>query len=200
MQFLLDHLGAMVIGGILILAIIGLNFQMNSASYDKFAQSTIQQTAISTMETLEYDFYKIGYRIPADRIDIADSTTIKFKTDLITSSKPEGDGTADIIQYSLGTKSDLNSTPNPNDKPLYRKVNSGQNELVGIVTDWKINYYDLLGNELTYASLQDSASRDAIKKIGLQLKFESPQKFDGRYQTFESEKRISPKNLLISGS
>ncbi len=80
MQFLLDHLGAMVIGGILILSIIGLNFQMNSASYDKFAQSTIQQTALSTVETLEYDFYKIGYRVSTEKIDLADSTTFKFNS------------------------------------------------------------------------------------------------------------------------
>ena len=197
MQFLLDQLGGIVVGGILILAIIGLNFQINNASYDKFAQSTIQQTAISTMETIEDDFYKIGYRVSTEIIQIADSTTTKFKTDLITPSYPEGDGTEDIIQYTWGTQDDLNSTPNPNDRPLYRKVNSGQNELVGIVTEWKINYYDLLGNELDYSSLLDSTGRSTIRTIGLQIKFESPQKFDERYQQFESEKLISPKNLVM---
>ena len=198
MQFLLDQLGGIVVGGILILSIIGLNFQMNNASYEKFGQSTIQQTAISTMETIEYDFYKIGYRVSTEVIQVADSTTTKFKTDLITTTYPEGDGTEDIIEYSIGTEEDLNSTPNPNDKPLYRKVNSGQNELVGTVTEWKINYYDLLGNELAYSSLLDSTGRSAIRAIGLHAKFESPQQFDGRYQQFESDKLITPKNLLMT--
>ena len=200
MQFFLDQLGAIIVGGMLILVIIGFNFQMTSTSYDKFAQSNIQQVAISTIEIIEYDFYKIGYRILADKISTADSTKIQFKTDLITNTNPEGDGTEDVIEYYLGTKNDLNSTPNQNDVPLYRKVNTGQAELVGIVTNFRIFYYDNLGNELSYSSLTDSVGRELIKRIGLQLKFESPEKFDGRYQKFESEKLISPKNLVITGT
>ena len=200
MQFLLDRLGGIIVGGILILAIIGLNFQMTSTSYDKFAQSNIQQVAISTMEIIEYDFYKIGYRVASDKIALAKKRKIELKTDLITNAYPEGDGTEDLIQYSWGKKNDLNSTPNPNDRPLYRKVNSGQKELIGIVTNWEIIYYDNLGNELEYSALTDSGGRELIKRIGLQLKFESPEKFDGRYQKFESEKLISPKNLVITGT
>ena len=198
MQFLLDQLVGIVVGGILILAIVGFNFQMNSASYDKFAQSTIQQSSISTLEVIEYDFYRIGYRIAADKISFADSTTIEFKTDLITNVYPEGDGNEDVIKYYLGEKSDLNSTPNPEDVPLYRKVNTLQPEMIGTVTTFTIVYHDNLGNELAYSTLTDSVGRESIKRIGLQFTFESPQKFDGRYQRFEIEKLISPKNLTLT--
>lgn len=64
-----------------------------------------------------------------------------------------GDGIVDTVRYYLGPTSDLSSTPNPNDRILYRVINHGSaaGSNVG-VTRFHLTYYDVLGNQLGTAS------------------------------------------------
>ena len=200
MNFILEQMAAVVIGGLLILAIIGLNFQMNNASYDKFAQSMMQQVAVNTMEIIESDIYHLGYRVTSDKFSLVDSIRLIFYTDLITETNPEGDGIQDEIEYYVGLKSDMSDTPNENDFPLYRRVNGNAPLMIGIVTSFKLTYQDNLGNLIDYNDLGSTGGMALIKGIYLQIQFESPEEFDGSYQNVTSRKLISPKNLMIDES
>ena len=81
---------------------------------------------------------------------------------------------------------------------LYRKLNNDPKKfIIGIVTDFKFTYCDKFGNKLPYSMLGTEAGRENIKRIGVYLKFESPEKFDGYYQKFETNTVITPKNLNL---
>ncbi|MFC2136126.1 hypothetical protein ACFLTH_16040, partial [Bacteroidota bacterium] len=63
MAFLLDVVGSFIIGGIVILLLITLNIEMTENSRRAFENTYLQRTAVSVSETLEWDFYKIGYNV-----------------------------------------------------------------------------------------------------------------------------------------
>ena len=197
MPYLLEQIGGIVIGGIIILMLLGFNQLMKSSSDEKFAYSILQQEAVSTIDIIENDFYMIGYRCAGDKIVVADSTRLKFRTDLIGTSTPEGDGAEDVLDFYLGSTSELNLTSNTNDMALYRKVNSESKKFIGIVTDFRFTYFDKFGNKLAYLDFGSETGRKNIRKIGVYLRFESPEKFDGFYQKFETNIVINPKNLNL---
>ena len=154
---LIDILGAMIIGGLMLLSINSLN-QSASANMANYSGDLIsQQNLTSIVELIEHDFTRIGYcenvdsiLHPQDMIIAADSTSITFWTDLAKSaSNFRGDGIKDKLTYELGP--DINETPNPNDKILYRfkngEVKDGSN--LGI-TEFRIHYYDNLKDELPF--------------------------------------------------
>lgn len=154
---LLDIIGATIIGGLMLLSINSLNHSASEKSTNFNADLISQQNLVSIVELLEHDFNRIGYcetpdsmMAPQDMIIEADSTRIKFWTDLpISYSNFRGDGINDILIYELGD--DINDTPNPNDKLLYRykegTIKSSSN--LGI-TQFKINYFDNMNNELSH--------------------------------------------------
>ena len=197
MPYLLEQIGGVVIGGIIILMLLGFNQLMKSSSDEKFAYSILQQEAVSTIDIIENDFYMIGYRCAGDKIVAADSTRLKFRTDLIDASNPEGDGAEDILDFYLGSTSELNLTTNTNDMALYRKANNEAEKYIGIVTDFKFTYDDKFGTKLAYLDLESETGRKNIKKIGVYLRLESPEKFNGYYQKFETNTVINPKNLNL---
>ena len=55
----------------------------NSASSSVILFTTIEQSKVTdASELVEYDIYKIDYRIPDEKIAIADSNVIKFYADI----------------------------------------------------------------------------------------------------------------------
>ena len=135
-------------------------FRMNDTAvqnnYDMNGEKIVQQNLVDLVELIEYDFRKIGYckdytqiADPTKSIIHADSNSISFLTDVITSPGTYGDGVVDTVTYSISDTSALNMTPNPNDVILYRRVNhqalGGSN--MG-VTQFKLTYYDALGDTI----------------------------------------------------
>ena len=117
---LLDILGAMIIGGFMLMSIATMNQVASENSSQYHAELIAQQNLVSIVELLEHDLSRIGYcenvdsmLSPQDMIISADSNGISFWTDLAQSQSDfRGDGIKDILTYEIGP--DVNDTPNPN--------------------------------------------------------------------------------------
>ena len=189
MEKILDLVGANIIWGFILLMIIGVNSQMNDYSFENINTSVTQLDAIDLTKIIEYDFRKAGMLISGDKISIADSNQLKFYFD------KNSDGSKDSIRYSLGDTTNLKTTKNPNDKPVYRKFNDTTN-IVGSITELKFEYLDSLGQKLTYASLLNQFNRNKIKIFKISLKKEGMYiNYDSVYPAVDWVREIKPKNL-----
>jgi len=148
---IIDILGSMVIGGILLLILFQMNDNATQNTYNFSGELAVQQNLVTTVEVLEYDFRKIGYcedpqALPnpeENAILLADTNRIRFLTDVMEPpyNNPHGDGTLDIIEYRLGPATELSGTQNPNDKILYRIVNGVSKGVNLGITEFKIKYF-----------------------------------------------------------
>lgn len=149
---ILDILGSVIIGGILLLTLFRMNDNATKNTYNFSGELIVQQNLVTTVEVLEYDFRKIGYcedpfALPhpeENAILYADTSRIKFLTDLMVPpyDDPHGDGIIDTLEYFLGSTSELSGTPNPNDRILYRVVNNGSARGVNLgITKFRIRYF-----------------------------------------------------------
>lgn len=150
---LLDVLGSVIVGGILLLTLFRINDNATQNTYNFSGELTLQENLVTTVEVLEYDFRKIGYcenplALPNPEMNAilyADTSSIKFLTDLLItpygSLNPSGDGILDTLEYFLGPTSELTGTPNPNDRMLYRVVNGVPTGVNLGITEFKIRYF-----------------------------------------------------------
>ena len=147
---LLDILGSIIIGGILMLIAWRLSEAATEKTYNNSGELSMQQNLATVAQIIEHDFRKIGFcdnynKIPdpSKAITYADTSSLKFLTDI------DSDGNVDSIFYYLGPTSELLSTPNPRDRILYRIVNNeapmGSN--LG-VTRFFMVYYDALNDSI----------------------------------------------------
>ena len=146
---ILDVLGSMVIGGMLLLILFRLNDSTTQNTYNFSGELVTQQNMVTTVEVLEYDFRKIGYcenplALPdpeENAILYADTSKIRFLTDVLVPpyNDPHGDGVVDTMEYCLG--SPITSTPNPNDRMLYRIVDGDTTGVNLGITEFKIRYF-----------------------------------------------------------
>ena len=150
---ILDIMGSMIIGGILLLTLFRMNDNATRNTYNFSGELIVQQNLVTTVEVLEYDFRKIGYcedpfKLPhpeENAILHADTSDIKFLTDLLItpygSTDPKGDGILDTLEYYLGPASELTGTPNPNDRMLYRIVNGVPRGVNLGITKFRVRYF-----------------------------------------------------------
>ncbi|MFC2139209.1 hypothetical protein ACFLR4_00985 [Bacteroidota bacterium] len=170
MAFLLDVVGSFIIGGIVILLLITLNIEMTENSRRAFENTYLQRTAVSVSETLEWDFYKIGYNVHPDSASIlwADSTSLTFCSDI------DNTNDVDTMQYFIGDTTETAYSRNPNDYPLYRRAGGGEVSRICNVTSLTFVYFDESGDVLFPAQLAVSqAERDAIRSIRVNFLVES---------------------------
>lgn len=183
---LLDILGSTIIGGLLLMILLRMNDAAVQNNYNLNGEKIVQQNLVDLVKLIEYDFRKIGYCAnyqkipdPAKSIIQADSTSITFLTDIITSPGTYGDGIVDTLKYFLSDTSALNMTPNPNDRILYRRVNhdpiGGSN--MGI-THFKLTYYDALGNLI---NVMPASPPLGIVSIQIDISIENPYAFGNDY-------------------
>ena len=190
MGYLLDIVGSFIIAGMVIMILLAVNIN-NNASSNVILFTTIEQRQMTDVsELIEYDFYKLGYRISGEKIAVADSNEIMFYTDI------DNNDVADSIHYYLGETSDYTITANPNDRLLYRRRNDADSVSTSIpVVGFNLSYFDSIGNTLDYSSLTSAAGREIIKSIKVEIKVESDEMYDDQYRASEWKKKISPKNL-----
>lgn len=153
---LLDIIGSTIIGGLLLMILFRMNDSAIENNYNFSGEKIVQQNLVDLVKLIEYDFRKIGYcadytQIPDPTRSIiqADSNSITFLTDTLGSRKSFGNGIVDIIEYFISDTTLLNSTPNPKDRLLYRRVNNetlrGSN--LG-VTQFKLTFFDANGDTI----------------------------------------------------
>jgi len=185
----IDIIGSYVIGAMILLILVNLNNSINNSASENLYSNIVQRNVTSTSELIEYDIYKIGYRVSGNKFSIADSNQIKFFADL------DDNGAAEIVHYFCGNKSELNGTPNPNDFLITREINSQKPGVDIIVTDFNISYFDSIGKKLDYALLKNQSGMSKIKSLKISLRCESQELINDHYQAAEWKKTILPKNI-----
>lgn len=94
----LDLIGSYILGGIVVLALVGLTLSYNGKSQETKLSEIAQYTSEETGKIIENDFDKLGYRVSGNKIINIDSTSITFMADLYNN------GTADSVTYSTNTQ------------------------------------------------------------------------------------------------
>ena len=140
----LDLIGSFIIAGTLLLSVLNLNASLVDSSYQNTLDLIVQQNLTALGKLIRYDFCKIGYGVAdtTTAILLADSTQITFQTDI------DRDGDVDTLRYYISEPSGAGSTLNPEDRLLYRVVNSepAEGDAWG-VTKFELRYLDASGSE-----------------------------------------------------
>ena len=198
MGTILDIINSTIIGGILLLIALILMDTTTDHFHSYGDDLIVQQNLTGTTKTLEYDLKKMGYGIPEwdSVVLIADSTHLKFRSDI------NKNGAIDTVEYYVGLKSELSATPNPDDRFLYRKINSTPTNgfKVGVVTNFNFDYLNQDGIIVDTSVPQNLI---AIKMIRITLKIESssvygsnPNPDKNEYRTaFWQQTRLVSRNL-----
>ena len=122
MSTILDIIGSVFIGGILLLLIIKLNLFASNASFASDNELKMQQNAKTLAEILNYDFRKVGYNHDGVSIIIAEKERFKFVGDLERPGE-SGYGIIDSVEYFVRDSTHSLGTANENDIILVRVVN-----------------------------------------------------------------------------
>jgi type II secretory pathway component PulJ len=191
---ILDIVGSILVGGLVLLMMFRLNAQATSNLYNSSSELNIQLAMTSVVHVMEGDFRKIGYckdwdkiSDPTEAIIYADTSGIKFLTDI------NDNGNVDTLSYYLGPTSELLNTANPRDRLLYRVVNSEtpKSSDVGI-TIFRLTYFDALGNLLSTPVNPPGL----IHTIQIDVQVENSEPIDSVYTTaFWRQIKLSSKNL-----
>jgi hypothetical protein len=188
MAYLLDVVGSSVLAGLFILMIIGFNMNVDSNSREMYGRTITQGEAIEAVKLLEYDLYKVGYRIAGEKVALAETTKLKFYADL------GNNGTLDSVYYHLGGVGQMTSTQNPNDRPVFR-VENNASVLCMVVRNFRLTYFDSLGAILPYASLVNASGRAKIRSLQVYVSVESGYPHEGRYDSFSMKRTVKPRNI-----
>jgi len=191
---LLDILGSIIVGGLLLMILFRMNDAAVKNTYINAGELIVQQSLVELVTVLEYDFRKIGYcadwsKVPPSSRAIleADSNKITYLTDI------DSDGNLDTMRYYLGPESELLNTPNTKDKILYRVVNNATPRGANLgVTSFSMIYYNPLGDTLSFPITQPGQ----IYTIEINLIVENYTAYDNEYNTaFWKQIRLAAKNL-----
>ena len=194
MGSMLDMVGSVVLFGILMLTIGRVQTNLNTAMYENSFTQITQRNAVELARQLEFDFAKIGYHAATERIKVADSTRIKFRSDLTNT------GAVDEIEYRVGTIADAAATPNPLDFPLYRKDKNGEIEQLWGAINFRIRYYNIAYQQLPTPVVSDSLPK--VYAIWLSFIIEGREPagsvIDTTYYSITWQKLIYPRNMGLS--
>lgn len=191
---ILDILGSVLIGGILMITLFRMSDRATESTYNKTGDLTIQQNIAAVVSVLEYDFRKIGYCAkwekipdPSKSIILASTDKIKFLTD------DKRDGTVDTMSYYLGPTSELIYTANPRDRFLYRVINNEKPVKVNLgVTQFNLVYYNVNKDIIP----SPVAVPGEIYTIQISVAVEDIEAYDQKYsQVFWRQIRLVARNL-----
>ena len=191
---ILDILGSVIIGGVLMTIAYRFSDTITERTYNHSGELTIQQNLATVAQTVEYDFRKIGYcknwnllPDPTKAILSADTSSIRFYTDI------DNDGDVDSIRYYLGSISELTGTANPRDRMLYRVLNNEQPKSANLgVTQFYLVYFDALGVTIH----PPIGLNGGIVSIEINLTVENTEAYDRIYsKAFWRQIRMVSRNL-----
>jgi len=116
MAIVIDLIGSMILAGFVTLLGLRLNANISNSAQSYKADVIVQENLVSLVQSIEYDFRKMGYRVqdPTQVILRADSDHITFRGDI------NDNGVIDTVEWYLGGY--VTSTPNPRDRILYRRL------------------------------------------------------------------------------
>jgi len=179
-----------MIGAIIVMMIISFNYRTQEVSSEVLRSNITQLNIISVNESIENDFYKIGYMHTGDDVFIiAKENEIKFYSDI------DNDYSIDSVYYFYDTSEEILTTQNKNDFPLYRTVNQGNSQLFAQLTQFSLTYFDSSNTEISFTDLLNETHRKRIKLIEISIRAESNDSVNVNYEATEWTKIICPKNL-----
>jgi hypothetical protein len=147
MPALLDVMFSMILGFTIIMIIFNANMVVAEGWFMYNGEMLVQQMLISTATLIEGEFRNMGFGVEKDPststgiIIYGDATRFRFATDL------GRNGTINQVEYRLGPTSDV-SFQNEMIRPLYRSVDAGPEHTVGMVTEFRLRYFNKEGDEL----------------------------------------------------
>lgn len=176
---ILDILGSIIIGGILMSTVFRLSDAATEKTYNNSGELSLQQNLSTVAQIIEHDFRKIGYCAdwnklpdPSKAILFVDTSAIKFLTDI------EADGELDSIFIYLGPASELSATENPRDRILYRVINDETPVQSNLgITQFYMVYYDVLGDTI-YLPISNNGE---ISSIEINMTVENVAAYDENY-------------------
>lgn len=191
MSTMLDIVGALVLFGVLIVTIARVQSNLNQASFQNSFSVITQRNATELARQIEYDFTKIGFKIPVQRILHADTNQIRFRSDLLNN------GTIDTIKYSTGVVSEAAITANPFDFPLKRRNRNGEVTQQRSLRRFFLRYYDFNHSRIS-TPITDIDSLAKIYAINVFFTVEGREAARGGDTTYYAvswQKLIYPRNL-----
>jgi len=183
-----DLIGTTVVAGILILMTIALTGSVSESTTQQMLDVTTQQALTTLKSMIEYDFRKMGFEAaPGTAITSMNTDSITFWAGIDTNNDNIVDG-VNTIAYQLSDTSAASSTPNPDDRILYRTVGAAAPVAVALgVLSFDLQYFNDGGNV--------TANPIDVKTIRVSLTVQSTIPYDDTYSEAAWEKRISPRNL-----
>ena len=192
MNIMLDYIASMLIFGILILTIARVQSNINTTLYLNTQSIITQGNATSLARQIEWDFLKIGHRVPGQKIIYADSTRLRFRSDL------ENRHIIDDVRYRILSTSELSATFNPRDFPLERETGSGTIKQNFGLVEFKLHYIDSLFRPIPMPITTESACAQ-IKGIYVSFRVEAPEPtvtaVDTQWAAISWQKLLFPRNL-----
>ncbi len=193
---LLDIVSSMLISGLLLFVALQMDAKSVQNTFDSQASLTVQQNLTSLVESLEYDFRKIGYCkkpniVPQsdEFIQSGDSNSVSFLSDIADS------GRLDTVKYWLGSDT-IPSCPNKNVRMLYRQVDSGPRLASNLgITEFKLRYFDSSGNPLQ----PPIGSPNGVQLMDITIRIEPTASYNANYDSIYAvwrQTRLVSQNLL----
>ncbi len=179
---MLQLIGSIVIGSLLLLGMITFYGDVTEYSNKKLFEELTQERTASLMEIIEYDFQRIGSGMNYPSEAIIDTAKFTFWADV------NKDGTPDSVVYYTSISDSASATPNPNDVILYREVNGVRTiDAAEGVTGFTVDFLDVTGVHTT--------DLKTIRMLDVSLTMQSTSAYDTTYATAIWTKRIVPANL-----
>ena len=186
MDTIIDLLSAFVIAGFVMLGITNLNIYSSQIRFKSNSNLKLSLDAKTLSDIIENDFRKIGFGYSGISIITALSNEIKFIADV------DSNGVIDTLSYFLSDSTEVLNTENPNDKILYRVINSDTSKGPSLgITDIKFSYKAIDGTTTTVLG--------NIKYITAEIWVESPvvvnEEQQSKYLFTYWELSINPRNI-----
>lgn len=183
MNVVLDILGSLMLRGSMIAILLNLNVHLHDMLYKKTSSAALRQGLRETADILTADLTQVGYNVSsAPALRVAKADEINFLADI------DNNATVDTVHYRLGPTSELSETENPNDRKLYRKVNSGEwFDLSSGIRTLNLQYFD--GSGMLDNDLSD------IRSIFVKVVMENGYAIDGVYPSSYWQSRVFPRNI-----
>ncbi|MEX1137848.1 MAG: hypothetical protein WEF53_00715 [Bacteroidota bacterium] len=180
---MLDLVASMVVRGAIVYIVLTMNISLNELLYEKAQYAIVKQNTATMVDVLRNDFRYIGYGVSVGNpFLLADSNQVRFQGDI------DNNGIVDTLYFSIGPVSEMAGTPNPSDRIIYRRRNSGTPFEFGHgVTQFHLTYYNATGNVTT--------SLSEIKTFKVRIMVQGDREINRYYPTSVWESHILPSNI-----
>ncbi len=170
MAVLLDLIGSSVLAAFVLLLGLRVNMSVVASTGAAKADLNVQESLVDIVQTIEYDYRKIGYGVTDPKLSIvyADSNRLRFLSDI------DKNGVVDTVEWWAGAP--ITTMSNPNIRALFRRVSgSAAVSAPGLgVTQFNMAYRNVDGALVSATYPVPTANLPQIWIIETTLKVESP--------------------------